>query len=72
MRNSGNDVKSVMCYHQIAFSGDFLFPPRKNTLDTSRFIKVVDHRNDCQNVELPAKTHFEGLIFGGTYVQREI
>ena len=27
--DSGNDVKSVMCYRQIAFSGDFLFPPRK-------------------------------------------
>ena len=27
--DAGNDVNSVMCYHQIAFSGDFLFPPRK-------------------------------------------
>lgn len=27
--DSGNDVKSVMCYGQIAFSADFLFPPRK-------------------------------------------
>ena len=57
---------------RLLFQGIFYFRREKNTLDTSRFIKVVDHRNDCQNVELPAKTHFEGLIFGGTYVQREI
>ena len=36
---------------RLLFQGIFYFRREKNTLDTSRFIKVVDHRNDCQNVE---------------------
>ena len=36
---------------RLLFQGIFYFRREKNTLDTCRFIKVVDHRNDCQNVE---------------------
>ena len=39
---------------RLLFQRIFYFRRERNTLDASRFIKVVDHRNDCQNVETRA------------------